>query len=257
MIRLPWRSPSPSEREAPSTVAAGERIYAIGDIHGRLDLLDKLLARIEEDSQARGSALVKLIFLGDLIDRGPDSAGVVERLRLLAASRPANTIRFVIGNHEEVFLGALAGDAEAFRFFHRIGGRETALSYGIPAEDYHHLDTETLVKRLVEAVPQAHVDFLRGFEDMVIIGDYAFVHAGIRPDRPLADQKIRDLHWIRESFLRSEGPFEKVVVHGHSISHDAELLPYRIGIDTGAYATGRLSAVGLEGTERWIVQARD
>lgn len=231
-------------------VPDGVRIYAVGDIHGRLDLLEALLARVEADGAERGTAQTELIFLGDLIDRGPDPAGVVERLLGLSQTRPT---RFLMGNHEEVFLKALDGDLRSLRFLLRIGGRETLLSYGISAEDYRKLDLDELLSLLRERVPRAHVSFLSGFESWIEIGDYLFVHAGLRPGVPLEEQARSDLCWIRDEFLSHRQNFGKIVVHGHSITEDIEIRPNRIGIDTGAFASGKLTAIGLEGEERWFL----
>ncbi|WP_327194289.1 metallophosphoesterase [Novosphingobium album (ex Hu et al. 2023)] len=236
-----------------SKVPDGRRIYAVGDIHGRLDLLDGLLDRIARDEEARGGMRGDLIFLGDVIDRGPDSAGVVDRLIALRAERPGT--RFLLGNHEEVLLAALEGDVKLLRLFHRIGGRETMLSYGITAEAYAAADYEALVEMVRAAVPPAHRSFLATFENMFIEGDYVFVHAGIRPGIALEDQRPKDLRWIREEFLSGEGVPGKVVVHGHTVFDDVVDLRHRIGIDTGAYRSGgALTAMGFEGKERWIVQ---
>lgn len=223
----------------------GLRIYAIGDIHGRSDLLDALLLRIDADHDAHGGGARQIIFLGDLIDRGPDPAGVVARTMALAERQPAT--RFLMGNHEEILLMALDGDLRALRFFCRIGGRETMLGYGLSLTDYEEADDEMLLARLQALVPPAHRDFLKRFEDMVLLGDYAFVHAGVRPGVPLAEQAPQDLRWIREPFLDAHEPHEKMIVHGHTISAGVEHRANRIGIDTGAYASGRLTALILEG----------
>jgi serine/threonine protein phosphatase 1 len=239
-------APSPS-------VPDGKRIYAVGDIHGRLDLLDELLEMIAADDSARTSADTVIIFLGDLVDRGPDSAGVVERLRQLAETD--TRLRFLTGNHEEVFYHTMrsAGE-EGLKFFCRIGGRETILSYGIPESDYNAMDYPELKAALVDLIPESHLSFLAGFEDMIEIGDYLFVHAGIRPDVPLEQQRPRDLRWIREPFLSHAAPHSRVVVHGHTILPEIDIQPNRIGIDTGAYASGKLTAIGLQGRDRWVVQ---
>lgn len=235
----------------PRAVPAGERVYAVGDIHGRLDLLDDLLARIDADDAGRPAAATQLVFLGDLVDRGPDTAGVVERLMTLAAD--GARARFILGNHEEIFLRALGGDMESLRLFVRIGGRETILSYGVSERDYDRTDYDELLALIRRAVPEAHVDFMKSFEDRIEIGDYAFVHAGVRPGVPLDDQRVADLRWIRSTFLNHPGDFGKMIVHGHSISDEADVRGNRIGIDTGAYATGRLTALGLEGERRWFL----
>jgi serine/threonine protein phosphatase 1 len=246
-----FRRPSPQAAPS-SSVPDGERIYAIGDIHGRHDLLTELLAKIAADDKDRGPAATRIIFLGDLVDRGPESAQVVDTLLRLKRDHP-NT-HFLLGNHEEVFLEALKGDEQALKFFIRIGGRETILSYGISPSRYTTLSYSELQDELGDLVPAEHIEFLSGFEDMVIVGDYAFVHAGIRPGKALPEQKAKDLRWIREEFLNFNGSFEKIIVHGHTITERAELLPHRIGLDTGAYASGRLSGMGFEGNQRWLLQ---
>ena len=235
----------------PARVPDGLRVYAIGDIHGRLDLLDSLLFRIEADERMRGAARTQLIFLGDLIDRGPDSAGVVQRALEIEQSGPP--ARFLMGNHEEVFLKALGGSLEALRFFVKIGGRATILSYGFDEEEYASLDYDELLPELIARVPAEHVAFLQRFEDQIAIGDYLFVHAGIRPRVALEEQTGGDLRWIRSEFLDYRGMHGPIVVHGHTITEDVEERPNRIGIDTGAFASGRLTALGLEAGERWYL----
>jgi len=240
----------------PPAIPEGQRVYAVGDIHGRLDLLRQLLDRIAADDQERPPRRTTVIFLGDLVDRGPDSAGVIETLRQLAADRPDT--RFLLGNHEEVFLHALREEKlETLKFFCRIGGRETILSYGISEADYNAMDYEELKAALTARVPESHLAFLETFENMIDIGDYLFVHAGIRPGLALEEQRLRDLRWIREPFLDHAAPHERMVVHGHTITPDVDERSNRIGIDTGAYASGRLTALGLEGRERWVLQAID
>ena len=235
-------------------IPPGRRVYAIGDVHGCLEQLECLLARIDADDRAREPAATTLIFLGDLVDRGPDSAEVVERVRQLAAGTA--DVRLLVGNHEEVFLGALDGDPKALRLFCRIGGRETALSYGIPRDAYERTTYEDLAAALSAVVPAEHRAFLTGGSDMEIVGDYVFVHAGVHPSRSLDEQRASDLRWIRAPFLDHRKPLEKVVVHGHTIAEELEFLPHRIGVDTGAFTTGRLSAVGLEGEQRWVLASR-
>lgn len=233
-------------------IPPGRRVYAIGDIHGCAEELDRLLTMIEADDAHRGDAETTLIFIGDLIDRGPASAQVIERLRALAAAR--RDVRFLAGNHEEVFIRALEGDAKALRLFCRIGGRETALSYGIAPGEYERLDHDELGAALDRVVPPEHRRFLDRLEDMIVLGDYAFVHAGVDPAAALDQQDPMDLRWIRSPFLDHGRPLAKMVVHGHTIAEDLDVHAHRIGIDTGAYATGRLTALGLEGEERWRLQ---
>jgi serine/threonine protein phosphatase 1 len=234
-------------------VPDGMRVYAIGDIHGRNDLLQGLLKQIEADDVARGAADTHIIFLGDLMDRGPDSAGVIDTA--MALRDDGRKVRFLMGNHEEVFVRACRkNDPKVTRFFLRIGGEETVLSYPITRAEYMTLDMEQLSQRLGSLVPQAHLDFIQSFEDQIIIGDYAFVHAGIRPGVPMSEQKPTDLRWIREEFVDQRGDLEKVVVYGHTIYDEVEERGSRIGIDTGAYASGKLTALALEGGERWYLQ---
>jgi len=234
-------------------VPEGQRVYAIGDVHGRLDLLEDMIGQVERDDRARGSAQTQIILLGDLVDRGPDSAGVVERLIGLAETR--GNVRFILGNHEEIFLRALDGDIESLRLFVRIGGRETILSYGVSEQDYERGDYAELLALVQAHVPERHITFLKEFEDRIEIGDYVFVHAGLRPGVPIEEQRRADMRWIRSSFLDSDAEFGKLVVHGHSISEEIVERPNRIGLDTGAFATGKLSALGLEGTDRWFLSA--
>jgi serine/threonine protein phosphatase 1 len=253
MISRFFKSRQPEPSTLPE-IPPGQRIYAIGDVHGRLDLLDDLLMQIGADNAGRRPSATTLLFLGDLVDRGPDSAGVVERVRKLAASDV--DVRVLMGNHEEVFLAAVQKDLPALRFCCRIGGRETIISYGISQEEYERLDYAELAERLAELVPPEHIDFMASFEDVIVAGGYAFVHAGFRPNVAIADQRQKDMRWIREPFLEHEGAFEAFVVHGHTILEDIDERANRIGIDTGAYATGKLTALGLEGVDRWVLQTK-
>lgn len=243
---------SSKESVSAARVPDGARIYAIGDVHGRLDLLDDLLARIDSDHAAREASPRTLIFLGDLVDRGPHSAQVIDRL--IELERRGEDVRFIQGNHEEVMLKALAGHKKALPFFLRIGGAETVMSYGVDADTYRAADYDEVLAIMRERVPQAHIDFLAGFEDIIVLGDYAFVHAGVKPQVPLEDQTGEAFRWIRQGFVDWNGRFEKVIVHGHTISDAVEDTGTRIGLDTGAYETGRLTAMGFEGDRRWILQ---
>lgn len=234
-------------------VPQGVRLYVIGDIHGRLDLLNELLDQIDRDDAAREPAEVHLIFLGDLIDRGPDSAGVIDRAMQLYDAG-GGRVRFLMGNHEEVYLGAATGEEKHVRFFCKIGGRETILSYGVTLDEYRNMESEELAERVGNLFPRSHIDFVSRFENRIVFGDYAFVHAGIRPGIPLEEQKISDLRWIREDFILDDEPHDKVIVHGHTISEAVEECHNRIGIDTGAYETGQLTALCLESNKRWYLQ---
>jgi serine/threonine protein phosphatase 1 len=245
------RAPAAPVAQMPENI----RAYAIGDIHGRLDLLDQLIEAVDADDAARPPAQTHLIFLGDLIDRGPQSAEVIERVIEIRNTRP--NVSVIAGNHEEVFLLALEGDREALRFFSRIGGRETILSYGIADETYNRTDYDGLADLLAAHVPAHHVEFLGSLKDTVTLGDYLFVHAGIRPGVPLEEQKLSDLRWIRRTFLDFQGYEGFVVVHGHTPCAAVEHRHNRVGIDTGAWETGRLTALGLEGTDRWQIDTAE
>jgi serine/threonine protein phosphatase 1 len=237
-------------------VPPGLRVYAVGDIHGRLDLLDDLLTRIAVDDDARERCETHVVFLGDLIDRGAESAGVVQRLRDLKLG--SDRVHLIMGNHEEMMLAALEeprGRSSAMRLFFQNGGRETLLSYGVAEADCQNTTFDELRTIARERVPAEHLDMLRGMKPWVAFGDYLFVHAGVRPGVALEEQRETDLRWIRGEFLRARELHQHVVVHGHSIAETVEFRPNRIGIDTGAYATGRLSAVGLEGADRWVIEA--
>jgi serine/threonine protein phosphatase 1 len=246
-----------AERPAPE-LPAGERVYAIGDIHGCNTLLIDLLAQIDADDAARPPAQTTIIFLGDLMDRGPDSAGVINTAMAYRDSAEAagKSVRFLMGNHEEMYLESVSGSASALRYFLKYGGKETVLSYGMTPEDYDALSFDELAETLLTLVPREHADFVRDFEECIIIGDYAFVHAGVRPGVAMEDQKPKDMRWIREQFLESHAAHDKMIVFGHTIFDDVDMADNRIGIDTGAYRTGILSAIALEGSDRWVLQAK-
>jgi serine/threonine protein phosphatase 1 len=244
-------------RAAESAPAAalpqGTRAYALGDIHGRADLFAALIDAVETDDAARDKAETTVILLGDLVDRGPESARVIALARNWQARR---AVRILMGNHEEMFLEALE-DEEVLRHFLRYGGRETLLSYPIDPEAYTRAELAETRKLALAAIPPEDLAFIRTFEDSVSLGDYLFVHAGIRPGVALEDQRQSDLRWIRETFLTHAESFGPVVVHGHTIFGEPEVRHNRIGIDTGAYTSGRLTALGLEGSARWTIEARD
>ncbi|WP_341207099.1 metallophosphoesterase [uncultured Sphingomonas sp.] len=237
-----------------AAVPAGMRVYAIGDVHGRADLLQPLLGWIAEDHARRGGeAALHIVALGDLIDRGPASAKVID---LFAADTRRNAhYSFLSGNHEEMLLAILDGEAEGVPDWLDHGGAETLESYGVdPARFWD--DPEALPRVLRAALPSRHIAFLRAMRDQVRIGDYLFVHAGIRPGVPIDEQEGRDLRWIRKEFLTSHVDHGPVVVHGHTIVPKVDYRRNRIAIDTGAYRTGRLTALGLEGEARWTLTSR-
>lgn len=241
-------------RSAGPAGARGWRAYAIGDIHGRLDLLDELLDKIHADLEQRPAPKVLLIFVGDLIDRGPSSAQVVERLRTY--SRDGVRTVFLLGNHEEVMLRILRGEADVIAKWCSFGGAECLKSYGLDPDKVTAASDEEALAMVRGAVPREHAEFVETFDDSCRFGDYLFVHAGIRPGVELDQQKQSDLRWIREPFLFDETDHGFVVVHGHTIRPQVEVRPNRIGIDTGAYRSGVLTALAIEGNETWLLDTR-
>jgi serine/threonine protein phosphatase 1 len=221
-----------------------KRLYAVGDVHGRLDLVDDLLARIEDDIADRPVETAVVVFLGDLIDRGPDSAGVVERLQGLRHF-PARML-FLLGNHEEFLLRTLAGEPGVAHDWLGFGGDACAESYGVSAAALQAMDEPRIAEILGAAIPPAHVEFLKSFEDTIRFGDYLLVHAGIRPGVPIEQQQPSDLRWIRQPFLSDAQDHGCMVIHGHTISDGIDRRANRIGIDTGAYRTGILTAAVIE-----------
>ena len=248
-LRDIFRPPMPDKLPA---VPGGTRYYAIGDIHGRLDLYDTMIEAIEAEIAAAPGFDHRIVLLGDLVDRGPDSAGVIARTH---AWQQRSNVRVLAGNHEDMFLAAF-DKPEALRHFLKHGGYETVLSFGLTSHELSNLTLEEIFERYCAIIPQSTRDYVAGFETMIRAGDYVFVHAGIDPARPLAEQKRSDLLWIRGGFLDHAGPLEKVVVHGHTIFDHVMDCGNRIGIDTGAFRSGVLTALVLEGDQRRILQAR-
>jgi len=228
-------------------------IYAIGDIHGRLDLLSDLHGLILADAETRRSGTRLLIYLGDYVSRGPESCAVVERVRTW---RPEGFRRVTLrGNHEELLMRYLEGDLEAGRHWFDYGGLETLAAYGVLDHGGRgDADLEDLRCRFAEALPVPHLDFFRQLVVSHRAGGYFFVHGGIRPGVAIEDQRAQDCIWIRGEFLRSDAEHGAVVVHGHSISAEPEVRDNRIGIDTGAYRSGLLTCLVLEGGQRSLLQ---
>lgn len=237
-------------------LAPGMRVYAIGDVHGQDDLLDMMLGRIRADVEATGHGVQStLIMMGDYVDRGLGSARVIERLSTLQGM-PFST-RFLKGNHEAAMLDFL-DDAETGPVWVQYGGGETLASYGVqppsPQDDapiWHAAQAA-----LLEALPDHHAAFLDALEPFVVEPPYIFVHAGVDPAKPLAEQTDQDLFWIRDKFLYSQRKFEHIVVHGHTPEPEPFHDDRRIGIDTGAYLSGVLTAVRLEGASVSFLQSR-
>jgi serine/threonine protein phosphatase 1 len=222
--------------QAPGRLPHGRRVYAIGDVHGHLDRLQTLHRLIAEDLSARPVPNAVLIHLGDYIDQGPDSAGVLTHLAGLRL--PGVQVVNLLGDHERMLLDSIDGDRAAATDFLWAGGREALASWGLPQD----LPREAWA----EAFPAAHIEFLRSLELTHREGDYLFVHAGLRPGVALRDQAREDLLMIRQPFLASEVEFGAIVVHGHSSHPTVPILPNRIGLDTGAGIGGRLTCAVLE-----------
>lgn len=235
------------------SVPEGIRIYAIGDVHGCAAELENLLDMIAADSRDLAAASTHIILLGDLIDRGPASKRTLDLVQLICESDI--NLHCIMGNHEEVLLKALAEPSPALAsFFMRIGGRETLVSYGIDEGLLDTLRHNDIMELLLETIPEEHCRLMKGFQDSVTFGDFFFTHAGIHPDLSLDDQDSWALRWIREPFLTSPRLYEKLVVHGHTIFPNIDEGVSRVGIDTGAYKSGVLSALALEGDRHWYLQ---
>ena len=240
------------------TIPSGEAVYAVGDVHGRFDLMQDLLQRISDDA-ARHPADTRrhLIFLGDYIDRGAESRGVVQAL--LRDPLPGFATVRLMGNHEQAFLAFLDGHSDGLDWL-TFAGLETLLSYGVPLRSMPRTEDAVGELRLSvgSAVPKQHVALMRNCTLHHTVGDYLFVHAGVRPGVPLEKQSSTDLMWIRDDFLRSRAPMpHRVVVHGHTICDLPEDRGYRINIDTGAFASGRLTCLALRGTDRRFITTLD
>jgi serine/threonine protein phosphatase 1 len=262
MAKIPFSRPKTvarktADRKTPkqkgkAELPAGIRLYAIGDVHGRRDLLGRMHALILADARDFKGQTIAL-YLGDFIDRGPDSAGVIDDL-LAAPLKGFRTIH-LMGNHEDMLLAFLE-DASVGPVWLFNGGDQTLRSYGIePEPDFAEgADLAYLQSQLRALLPSRHLKFLRALSLSFALGDYFFVHAGIRPRRPLSRQARSDLLWIRDQFLTSRADHGAVVVHGHTIAPEVEFCPNRIGIDTGAFFTGRLSCLVLEGGSKRVLQ---
>lgn len=236
-----WKNRGATRACAPD----GLRIYAVGDVHGCKSHMIHLLGAIE--GHRRGYVgRTHLVFLGDLVDRGPDSSGVLEHL--LSTELPADEVTFIMGNHDEIMLDCYDGNADRYSMWLQFGGQETMASYGVSAKELHSSDFD-LNAAMKRSVPPSHIEFLRSFQDTLRLGDFVFVHAGIRPGTPLELQTPADLRWIRAEFLTDERDHGFTVVHGHTIVPKIVRRRNRIGVDTGCYRTGILAALILEGKD--------
>lgn len=245
------RKPQPELFSSLASVPEGLRVYAIGDVHGRADLLEQQHALMEADFKANSTPAVHLVYLGDYVDRGPDSRGVLERLT--GGISDFVNVTLLLGNHEEMLLRFLE-DPSLGPTWRYLGGLETMHSYGL---DVGNVLKESgypgLSQRFNAKLPPHHRALFTRMKLSITIGDYFFCHAGVRPGIPLEQQQQQDLLWIRDKFLTSDDDFGKVVVHGHSPTDQPDFRANRINIDTGAYVTGRLTCLVLEGSSRRLL----
>jgi serine/threonine protein phosphatase 1 len=223
----------------------GIRVYAFGDIHGRSDLLKEMFTVIDADIARNPVSRPIEVFLGDYIDRGPNSAHTLDLL--IERSFDRETV-FLKGNHEAYFLEVLRDPAK-LEDWRQFGGLQTLMSYGIQPTFSPNTNEQTdLIRALVEVMPGNHLKFLQSLKPSFLCGDFFFVHAGVRPGIPLKEQQEADLLWIRNEFLDSDENFGKFIVHGHTPVRQPDIRPNRINIDTGAYATGNLTLLTIQGS---------
>lgn len=235
---------------------AGVRIYAVGDIHGRLDLLNELLTRIDDDILARPAIRPMFVFLGDYIDRGPSSRETIDRL--VEHAETSESV-FLKGNHEQIAISCLR-DRALFDHWMRLGGVETLVSYGVGVPPRGFSDDGQVVRLQAafhDALPQTHFRFFRDLQTSFACGDFFFAHAGVKPNVELSQQKESDLLWIRQEFLSSNEDFGKIVVHGHTPTREVQVGPNRIDIDTGAFATGRLTCLVIDESSLSVIDTYD
>ena len=222
----------------------GIRIYALTDIHGRADLLRQMFAVIDADLARTRSARAIHVFLGDYIDRGPDSRGTID---LLLQRAERHECVFLKGNHEYLMLQMLS-DPARYHEWKQFGGLQTLMSYGVqPILNPTAADRADMVDQLLNALPDRHRGFLRALKSSYCCGDFFFVHAGVKPGVPLHEQRDEDMLWIRDEFLGSDQDFGKYIVHGHTPARQPDIRHNRINIDTGAYATGNLTLLSIQG----------
>lgn len=247
------RRAAPAARSIPQT-PADTAIWAFGDIHGRLDLLEPLIDAVDADIREDSSARKVVVFLGDYVDRGPNSRGVIDYL-CAYRERSGAEVHFLRGNHEEK-MEAFLTDPSVGPAWCDYGGRETLRSYGLtaPVQRDDHEGWARTSADFNTAVSQTQKRFLAEQEWSFEAGDFFFVHAGARPGVPLDAQNNYDLLWIRQSFLDDPRPFERMIVHGHTPTSDVHLDNRRIGLDTGAYASGVLTAAKFKGPHRIAFQ---
>lgn len=251
MFRRWFRPKNSSPSEMPVfSLPEGVRAYAVGDIHGRADLVEKMLAFIAEDAARNNAQQVVEIFLGDYIDRGGEAKQVIEQL--IRPPENGHERVCLCGNHEQIMLEFL-DEPQLFRSWSQHGAMGTFLSYGVEIpRDVSQDPSFSFHAQLCEKLPDSHLQWLEALKASYSLGDYFFAHAGINPEQPLEAQDPSDLYWIRREFLEATGPFEKYIVHGHTPQSEPELLPHRANLDVSAAETDQLACLIIQGSERHL-----
>jgi serine/threonine protein phosphatase 1 len=245
-----WQLLKPKPRKRRPRVPPGIRIYAVGDVHGCIDLLDRALTLIDEDLRRDPVERPIHVFLGDYVDRGPNSRQTVERL--IVRSRTHESV-LLKGNHE-TFVFAFLNDPAVLHHWRQYGGLETLISYGLkPSLNASAAEQQELAAAFRQRLPEHHEQFFGELKPWFSCGDFFFAHAGVRPGVPLAQQREEDLLWIRDDFLLCEDDHGKIIVHGHSPVLEPDIRPNRINIDTGAYATGKLTCLVIDGERTTVL----
>ena len=235
---------------ADAQIEPGLRLFAIGDIHGCVDQLNKLLSLIEQDLSENPVQRSKVVFLGDYVDRGPENKHVIDTL--ISLDRGEMDCVFLLGNHDERMIKFIEDPELVWDAMMRWGGVQTLASYGVVAEPGE--SEESISVRFATQVPAEHFQFLRSFKHFYVQDDFYFCHAGVRPGISLANQSDHDLIWIRDAFRLHKEQFEKVIVHGHTPQKNPEVESNRINVDTKCYETGVLTALVLEGNSHRFLQ---
>jgi serine/threonine protein phosphatase 1 len=239
-----WKLLTRKDKPSAPRLPEGVRVYAVGDIHGRADLLEGVYRRIDADLARHPVARAVQVFLGDYVDRGPASRETLDKL--IERGRSCESV-FLKGNHESIMVDFMSNPS-VLGDWRQYGGFETLLSYGlVPSISTTESNQKELSKALSDVLPERHRTFLDSLKSSYSCGDFFFVHAGVKPGVALAEQRDEDLLWIRDEFLLCEDEYEKIIVHGHTPVGAADVRFNRINIDTGAYATGRLTCLAIEG----------
>jgi serine/threonine protein phosphatase 1 len=254
-FQLMWHPLKWKNRGQRPRLQEGVRVYAVGDVHGRIDLLEGVLSRIDADRASSSAKRILEIFIGDYVDRGPSSRAVLDRLIQRVQTHGTVLLR---GNHEELLLAFLR-DPAVLTEWQRLGGLQTLVSYGLkPPINASAAQQIELAAEFRRELPESHKSLLSSMPSSYTCGDFLFVHAGVRPGVPIMEQTEQDLLWIRDDFLLSKEHFDKFIVHGHTPVAEADLHANRLNIDTGAYATGRLTCIRIEHDQlcaTWVTPA--